>query len=173
MTITIRQENASDRDEVYNVVKSSFENEAFSDHDEHNLVNRLRKSTAFIPQLSLVAECENKIVGYILFTEIKVGDACLLALAPVSVLPEMQGKGIGKQLIIEGHKMASQLGYKGCVVLGHDKYYPKFGYKCASHYHIEAPFEVPDECFMAIEFEEGSLSGVQGTVEYAKEFFEN
>ncbi|MDH6368830.1 GNAT family N-acetyltransferase [Paenibacillus sp. VTT E-133280] len=173
MNIIIRQEKVQDINEVYHLIQKSFENAEHSDHDEHNLVNRLRSSTKFIPELSLVAEYENKIVGHILFTEILVGDQTLVALAPVAVLPEMQSKGIGKLLIIEGHKIARQLGYKGAVVLGHDKYYPKFGYKKASQYGIKAPFEVSDANFMAIELMNGGLSDVQGVVEYAKEFFGN
>lgn len=78
-----------------------------------------------------------------------------------------------KLLIKEGHRIATQLGYKGSVVLGHDKYYPKFGYKKASQYNIEAPFEVSDDNFMAVELIDGGLSDVRGVVEYAKEFFEN
>ena len=173
MNIIIRQEKAQDINEVFHVVQKAFEKVEYSDHDEHHLVNRLRNSTKFIPELSLVAEYENKIVGHSLFTEILVGHQTLVALAPVAVLPEMQSKGIGKLLITEGHKMATRLGYKGSVVLGHHKYYPKFGYKKASQYGIKAPFEVSDANFMAIELMEGGLSDVQGVVEYAKEFFGN
>lgn len=172
MTIIIRQEKVEDINDVYRVVQKAFEKADYSDHDEHNLVNRLRHSTNYIPELSLVAEYENKIVGHILFTEITVGDHTLIALAPVAVLPEMQGKGIGKLLITEGHKIATQLGYKSSIVLGHDKYYPKLGYKKASQYGIEAPFEVAETNFMAIELMDGALSDVHGVVEYAKEFFE-
>ncbi|MDK8180817.1 N-acetyltransferase [Paenibacillus sp. UMB4589-SE434] len=172
MSIVIRQESIEDIDEVFYVVRKAFEKADYSDHDEHHLVNRLRKSDMFIPALSLVAVDEDRIVGYILFTEIKVGDHILVALAPVAVLPELQKKSIGKLLIMEGHQLASRLGYKGSIVMGHEQYYPKFGYQKASQYQIKAPFEVPDECFMAIELTEGGLSGVHGVVEYAKEFFQ-
>ena len=173
MKIKIRTEKASDHHDVFFVVKSAFETAEFSDHDEHNLINRLRKSDSFVPKLSLVAEYNNKIVGHILFTEIAVGENTLVALAPLAVIPEMQGKGIGGKLILEGHKIASQLGYKGSIVMGHDKYYPRFGYRKASFYNITAPFDVPEECFMAIELQRGGLDDVQGVVKYAKEFFEN
>ncbi len=172
MNIKIRQENMEDVNEIYHVVQKSFEEALYSDHDEHNLVNRLRNSKNYIPELSLVAEYEGKIVGHILFTEIKVGDQTLIALAPLAVIKEMQNKGIGKLLIMEGHNIAAQLGYKGSVVMGHNLYYPKFGYKKASQYGIEAPFDVSDEHFMAVELMEGGLSNVHGVVEYAKEFFE-
>lgn len=166
----IREERQGDENQVYHVVKSAFEKEVFSDHDEQNLVNRLRKSENFIPRLSLVAEEKGEIVGYILFTTIKVGEEKLLALAPVAVLPTMQGQRIGTKLIEAGHNMAKALGYRGCVVMGHEKYYPKFGYQMASKFHIKAPFEVPDENFMAIELVKNGLQNISGVVEYAKEF---
>ncbi|OXS57393.1 GNAT family N-acetyltransferase [Cohnella sp. CIP 111063] len=172
MHILIRQEKNEDANEVYHLIQQAFEDSDYSDHDEHNLVNRLRNSTKFIPELSLVAEYDGQIAGHILFTEVHVGDQTLIALAPVSVRPEMQSKGIGKLLITEGHKIAAQLGYKGSIVLGHDTYYPKFGYKKASQYGIEAPFEVSDDHFMAAELIDGGLTDVRGVVEYAKEFFE-
>ena len=64
---------------------------------------------------------DNKIVGYILFTKIKVDKQEELALAPLVVLPEYQKQGIGRTLIQEGHKKAKELGYHYSVVLGSDK----------------------------------------------------
>jgi len=68
--------------------------------------------------------------------------------------------------------IAKEIGFKSVIVLGHDKYYPKFGFKPASIWGIKAPFDVSDEFFMALELEDGSLRGVTGTVVYGKEFFE-
>ena len=129
----------------------------------------LRKSKNFIPKLSLVAVYDDKIVGYILFTKIKIGKSTELALAPLAVLPEYQRQGIGKKLIKEGHKIAKKLGYHFSVVLGSEKYYPKSGYVPASRYGIKAPFEVADENFMAIKLNDTDKE-IVGTVEYAKEF---
>ena len=71
--LTIRQENKNDYEEVYNVIKTAFETAEHSDGNEQDLVVALRKSDNFIPELSLVAVMNNKIVGYILFTKIKIG----------------------------------------------------------------------------------------------------
>lgn len=167
--IEIRQENKKDYEEVYNVVKMAFESAKHSDGNEQDLVVDLRKSKNFIPKLSLVAVYDDKIVGYILFTKIKIGKSTELALAPLAVLPEYQRQGIGKKLIKEGHKIAKKLGYHFSVVLGSEKYYPKLGYVPASRYGIKAPFEVADENFMAIKLNDTDKE-IAGTVEYAKEF---
>lgn len=165
----IRKENKNDYNEVYNVIKKAFETAEHSDENEQDLVVRLRNSKAFIPELSLVAVEENKIVGYILFTKIKIKDNIELALAPLAVLPEYQRKGIGKKLIETGHNIAKNLGYHYSIVLGSENYYSKMGYIPAIQYGIKAPFQVPDENFMAIKLNDTNIE-IKGTVEYAKEF---
>lgn len=167
--LTIRQENKNDYEEVYKVIKTAFETAEHSDGNEQDLVVALRKSDNFIPELSLVAVMDNKIVGYILFTKIKIGKQEELALAPSGVLPEYQKQGIGRTLIQEGNKKAKELGYHYSVVLGSDKYYPKFGYVSAKEYGIVAPFDVPDENFMAIKLNDTDIE-IKGIVQYAKEF---
>lgn len=167
--LEIRQENKEDYNEVDTVVKIAFETAEYSDGNEHNLVVSLRNSNNFIPELSLVAVKDNKIVGYILFTKVKIGKYKELALAPLGVLPEYQRQGIGRNLITEGHKLAKQLGYHYSIVLGSENYYTKFGYAPAIQYGIKSPFDVPNENFMAIKLNDTDLE-VIGTVEYAKEF---
>lgn len=171
----IRQEIESDHNAVFQLIEQAFRGEALSDHQEQFLVERLRKSSAFIPELSLVAEDNGKIAGHILLTRIKIKNDTnsydSLALAPVSVLPEYQGHGIGGRLITESHKVATALGFKSIVLLGHEEYYPRFGYQRAEGFGIKLPFDVPTENCMAIELVEDGLKGVSGTVEYAKEFY--
>lgn len=165
----IRQETPSDYNEIYKVVKTAFATAAHSDGTEQDLVTNLRTSPAYIPQLSLVAEEKGKIIGHILFTKAKVKDVTVLALAPLSVLPEYQKRGVGTALIAEGHKIAKSLGYGYSVVLGSEKYYPKHGYVISEEYGIYPPFEVPKENFMAYKLNENSPN-ITGTLIYAKEF---
>ena len=167
--VEIRQENKNDYEEIYNVVKTAFETAEHSDGNEQDLVVALRNSDSFIPELSLVAKKDNKIVGHILFTKVKIGNHEELALAPLAVLPEYQKQGIGSKLIQQGHKIAKELGYHYSIVLGSETYYPKFGYVPAIQYGIKAPFEVSNENFMAIKLNDTDVE-IKGTVQYAKEF---
>lgn len=169
MILVIRREEEIDFDFVYNLVKEAFETAEHSGGNEQDLVNSLRKSTSFVPELSLVAEKDGKIVGHIMFTEAKVGENTVLALAPLSVHPDYQNKGIGSALIEEGHRIAKNMKYYFSVVLGSEKYYPKFGYKKACDFGIKAPFDVPDENFMCIELN-GFTEKLNGTMVYADEF---
>ena len=171
LDILIRQEREADFDSVYEVVRSAFKTMEMASGDEQDLVNRLRKSPAFIPELSLVAELDGQIIGHIMFTKMKIGVHPALALAPVAVLPEYQKQGIGAKLIVEGHRIARELGHNAIILVGHADYYPRFGYTPAGKRNIQAPFEVPEEAFMVLELREGGLKGVSGMVEFAPEFF--
>ena len=167
--VEIRQESQKDYEEVYRVVKTAFEMAEHSDGNEQDLVVALRNSDSFIPELSLVAVKDDKIVGYILFTKIKIENHEEIALAPLAVLPEYQKQGIGSMLIEQGHKIAKKLGYHYSIVLGSENYYLKFGYIPATQYGIQAPFDVPNENFMAVKLNDTDIE-IKGVVQYAKEF---
>ena len=167
--VEIRQESQKDYEEVYMVVKTAFEMAEHSDGNEQDLVVALRNSDSFIPKLSLVAVKDDKIVGYILFTKIKIENHEEIALAPLAVLPEYQKQGIGSMLIEQGHKIAKKLGYHYSIVLGSENYYPKFGYIPATQYGIQAPFDVSNENFVAVKLNDTDIE-IKGIVQYAKEF---
>jgi len=170
MELKIRQENRDDIKEIYEI--NSL---AFGQENEAKLVDLLRDSATFVPELSLVATIDNKLVGHILFTKIKITDDKQnefdsLALAPMAVRPDNQKSGIGGQLIRVGLDKARELNFKSVIVLGHRNYYPKFGFVPTSKWNIKSPFDVPTEAFMGIELTKNGFKDVSGTVNYPKEF---
>lgn len=176
MDIIIRQETKNDYKITEAVVEKAFKNEKHSDHSEQFLVAKLRKGDVFIPELSIVAEVDKKVVGHAMFTKLLIrnGEKYYesLALAPVSVLPDFQNQGIGSKMILYGLNLSKEMGFQSVIVLGHEKYYPRFGFKPAGKWGIKAPYDVPDEAFMAVELEKDALDNVTGTVVYGKEFSE-
>lgn len=171
MDFIIRQEESKDNQDVFDLIKLAFRDLEISDHDEQDLVERLRLSDAFIPELSLVAELDGKVIGHILFTKIKVGDKVVLTLAPLAVLPSMQGKGVGTALMNEGHRIACDLGFDAVIVVGHEDYYPRVGYVPAMDFGISMPFDVPAESFMVLDLSGNALDFLSGVVEFPLEFF--
>lgn len=165
----IRKEEPKDYEIIYSVVKSAFDSAEHADGNEHDLVKALRKGEAYISELSLVAEIDGKIVGHIMFTKAKVEDNTVLALAPLSVIPEYQRQGIGTALIKEGHRIAKELGYGYSIVLGSETYYPRVGYFPAERYGVSPSFTVASENFMVYRLKEDAPS-IQGILKYAKEF---
>lgn len=174
MKLNIRQASQDDLSSIKTLVRQAFEGLSISDKTEHELVARLHKASEFVPELSIVGELENRIVGHIILSPIQIiaSDRSVqsLALAPVSVHPEFQGQGIGGQLIIHSHEVAKSLGYESVILLGHESYYPRFGYQQTQLFGIQLPFDVPPENAMAIELKEGSLAEVSGMVQYPASF---
>ena len=176
MNFFIRKEKKEDYKITEEVVKEVFANEEYSDQSEHRLVASLRNSDEFIPDLSLVALHKDKIIGHILLSKIFIvkGEKSIesLALAPISVLPNYQNKGVGQSLIQRSLEIAEELNFDSVIVMGHSEYYPKFGFKKASNWCIQAPFEVPDEFLMAIELKKNALDKTSGIIQYSDAFFE-
>lgn len=117
-TVVIRKEEGNDQNAIYSLVKRAFETAEHADGNEHDLVSALRTGAAYIPELSLVAEIDGRLAGHIMFTKAEVGGCAVLALAPLSVAPEYQRRGVGTALIQEGHRVARELGYGWSIVLG-------------------------------------------------------
>lgn len=165
----IRTEEPQDFPKVYNVNTA-----AFGTSDEAQLVDRLRSGSTFIKELSLVAIVDSKIVGHILFSKVEIIEGenknDSLALAPMAVLPEFQKYGIGSKLVEAGLSKAKELGHKSVIVLGHEKFYPKFGFTPANKWNIKAPFNIPTSSFMGLELEEGAFENVSGVVQYPADF---
>lgn len=167
--ITLRHELKKDYPEITKVNDICFGRKA-----ESKLIEELRNNPEFRTELSIVAFCEKQLVGHILFTPVKIKANNelfeTLTLAPMAVLPDFQNKSIGKLLVIYGLQAAKDLGFTSVVVLGHQSYYPKFGFEPASKWEISSPFPAPDEAFMAIELEQNSLTNVKGRVVFPTAF---
>jgi putative acetyltransferase len=166
---TIRRERPGDEVEIYDVNLRAFGRVA-----EPEVVDMLRKTC---PEgVSFVAEeGGGRIVGHILFTPAVIeGDACRVTgagLAPLAVVPEFQRQGVGSALVAAGLEEMKRAGQPFVVLVGHPDYYPRFGFVRASQYGIRPEYEeVPDEAFMIIVFDEGTLQGITGVAHERSEF---
>lgn len=133
--IIIRQEKNEDYKSIYEI-----NYQAFKQKNESELIERIRGSKNFVPELSLIAEKNGKIVGHILLSKIKINgekEYESLILAPLAVLPEFQKQGIGEKLFTEGLRKAKELGFSSVIVVGHKDYYPKYGFEKASKWNIK------------------------------------
>ncbi|MEQ1489246.1 MAG: N-acetyltransferase [Terricaulis sp.] len=160
----IRDATGSDFAAIRQVVRH-----AFAQDDEANLVEQLRADGDAL--VELVAASDIAIQGHILYSPLAIvrdGETLqAAALAPVSVLPAFQKRGLGGELIRAGNAQCKELGCVGVIVLGHAEYYPRFGFSASLAESLQAPFSGPH--FMALEFEPGALTD-GGTVQYAKAF---
>ena len=145
---------------------------AFGRSGEADLVDALREKAR--PYISLVAVIDGEVVGYIFFSPVTVEceqeTFTAMGLAPLSVLPDHQRRGIGSLLVHEGLEECRRIGHEVVVVLGHSKYYPRFGFVPASSKGLCSEYDVPDEVFMVAELRPGALVGRRGLVKYHPEF---
>jgi putative acetyltransferase len=144
---------------------------AFGTSLEANLVDTLREQAH--PIVSLVADEHAAIVGHILFSPVTLSSAAdlkIMGLAPMAVLPAQQRQGIGSALVRAGLTECVRLGFVAAVVLGHAKYYPRFGFIPASRFGLFSEYDVPDDVFMAMELEADALRGKEGTIRYHPAF---
>ena len=164
-SVTIRSEAATD-----SVMIRQVNEAAFGRVEEANLVDALRVEGNVL--LSLVADRKDRMVGHILFSRMWIdaatGEIEAVALAPMAVLPEYQRRGIGRRLIPYGLDALQGHGERIVIVVGHPRYYPRFGFSTALTRSLESPF--PPEAFMALELRPGALDGVRGRVRYARAF---
>ncbi len=171
----IRAEKPEDIEAIHRVNVAAFGRES-----EADLVDRLR---GIASTLSFVAVEFEQIVGHIFFSPVVIepnecsakegacaNDLWILGLAPLAVLPDYQGQGIGSLLIQHGLKECARLGFKAVVVLGSPKYYPRFGFIPAKEKRLGCEYPVPDEAFMVLELKKGVLEGCVGMIKYRSEF---
>ena len=168
--IKIREEKAEDYDAVREI-----NDKAFGQVEEGRIVDKIREACEEI--ISLVAVEGEKVVGHIFFspTEITHNGKTIkgMGLAPMAVHPDYQNKGIGSALVMEGIKRVEETSCPFVIVLGHDKYYPRFGFETASMYSIKPQWDgVPDEAFMIMILDKEIMAGVSGVATYRKEFDE-
>lgn len=159
--IAVRPELPGDRGAIRRVNEL-----AFGQPSEADLVDALRGSEAWLPELSVVAENESGIVGHALFSVVDLDTGPeLLSLGPMAVLPDRQRAGVGTRLVRWGLERARDTDYPLVVVVGHPDYYPRFGFRHARRYGIETPYDAPDEAWLALPLPAYD-DRVRGTVRY-------
>lgn len=158
----VRPEQPSDLQAIQHVLVS-----AFPTSEEAELVKKLRREGHLT--ISLVAEEEGEVIGYIAFSPVSVeGHTGGLGLGPVAVLPDHQSLGVGCELVQTGIEAAQATGVPYVVVLGHSSYYPRFGFKFAHPLGYDNEYDA-DESFMILELKAEGLPP-RGVVKYGAEF---
>ena len=127
--IVLRPETDADIATIHALTTAAFKDMPFSDGDEPDLVDSLRRDGDLT--LSLVAEDAERIVGHIAFSPVTISDGSpdWYGLGPVSVWPELQKQGIGGALIRRGIADLRERGARGIILLGSPVYYSRFGFE--------------------------------------------
>ncbi len=124
----VRPESPQDHAAIRGVHMAAFRDHPYSRQTEHLIVEALRAADAL--ELSLVADLDGTVVGHIAFSRAAVGDSAAgwFLLGPVAVLPDYQGRGLGRALIEAGLDALRARDAQGCVLVGDPAFYVRFGF---------------------------------------------
>ncbi|MDV7137968.1 N-acetyltransferase [Maribacter sp. TH_r10] len=143
--INIRETDIGDLERIIEV-----ETLAFGSDIEAKLVSKLLSDKSAEPIVSLLAFNADEAVGHIFFSRAYFDNApnqpLIYILAPLAVKPTFQRKGIGGILIKKGLEILKEKNAELVFVLGHKKYYPKYGFiPDAGKLGFAAPYPIPNK----------------------------
>ena len=149
---------------------------AFDEPGIAELLDTLRGSWSWEDDLAFVALRNDEVVGLVVFTHSFV-DAPervidVLVLSPLGVRRDLQGQGIGDQLVRAALASLAATRHEPAVFLeGIPSYYPRFGFRPASQLGFTAPStRIPDRAFMVYPLPAYD-AGVRGALVYADAFW--
>ena len=125
----------SDREDILAVVARAFRTGGRDGSEEVEIV-RQTWAVAGSGTIDLVARDGDAVIGHVLGAGGVVGDARVIGLAPLSVAPGWQGRGVGSALMAEFIRRAAGAQWPLVVLLGDRRYYARFGFEPAASFGI-------------------------------------
>lgn len=164
MTITIRNEQPSDVEAIFEVTRLAFLNAEHTSHREQYIVNALRRAGHLA--LSLVAVEGQKLVGHVAFSPVTISgnESGWYGVGPLSVLPACQRQGIGSRLMEQGMAVLKNRNAHGCVLVGDPAFYSRLGFIRCEELILPG---VPPEYFLCRSF---GASPPKGEVAFSPAF---
>ncbi len=142
----IRTETPGDRPAVSSVLAA-----AFGSPEVARLVEAIRDSPQFVPDLSLVAEVGGQIVGHVMISYAAIRhdgiESPIALLSPLGVAPQWQKRGVGSELVGRVTRLAEERGEPVVVLEGAPAFYGRLGFEFSVPYgiHISLPSWAPPE----------------------------
>lgn len=162
--LNIRNETQADRQAVEDVTRRAFYNIYAPGCTEHYLVHVMRDHPDFIPELDFVAELDGRVIGNVMYTRATLTDEAgavkdILTFGPVSIAPEHQRRGYGKQLLEHSFRRAAELGWDVIVIFGSPANYVGRGFKSCRRFNVCLENGRFPAAMMVKELKEGALDG--------------
>jgi putative acetyltransferase len=150
---------------------------AFAHHPSvADLVELVRASPEYLPDLALVALADEAVVGHVMVSRASLVEEDgtrheVLTLSPLAVAPSHQGRGVGGLLVRSVLTRAESTGEPLVTLEGSPRYYPRFGFRPAADLgvSITLPEWAPPEAAMAYPLP-GHRPEVRGHLEYPPAF---
>lgn len=154
--VALREEAPGDVDAITAVTETAFRHAEHRSGTEALIVGALRERGELA--VSMVALVDGRIVAHAAASPVTVDgrDAGWFGVGPVSVQPDCQRSGIGRQLVEAVLARLRMRDAGGCVVLGEPAYYSRFGFQPDPRLRLPG---VPAEYFQSLVFTGGMPAG--------------
>jgi putative acetyltransferase len=136
--VIVRAERPAEHDTIRRII-----DEAFGDTRASKIVDAIRATDRFVPELSLVAEAQGQSLGHVIssYVDLVPGTRRVLQVGPLAVVPSHQRRGIGTALMEETIRLADERGEPLLLIEGSPDYYGRFGFTRTDEHGIEQPPE--------------------------------
>lgn len=141
----VRIEQPEDADGIRHLLEAAFGGEG-----EARLVAALRPTHAWLPEFSVVAVENARLVAFALLSRVMVGGEEALALGPVAVAPERQRQGLGTAVVRDALRRATESRERLVLVLGDPAYYRRFGFVPAAPYGITSEWSSAGDAWQVL-----------------------
>jgi predicted N-acetyltransferase YhbS len=156
MQIQVTRASSTDKSAIVDVIELAFP--GVQGREIATLFDELIVDPSAEPAISLIAKIDSKVVGHVLLTCARIEGhpigVSASILAPLSVHPMHQGRGVGRLLVERGLQVSRDAGFPLMFVLGHPAYYQRFGFSPAGVRGFDAPFPIPAQHADAWMFQE-------------------
>ena len=166
----IRLERKDEHREVETLIREAFWNVYRPGCLEHYVIHVLRDDPAFVPELDLVMEKDERIIGQTMYmrANIRADDGReipIMTMGPICITPELERQGYGKHLLDHSLELAAGLDCGAVCFEGNIDFYGKSGFRYASEYGIRyhgLPEGADASFFLCKELKPGYLDGITG-----------
>jgi putative acetyltransferase len=174
--VIVREQRPDDYEAIRHVYAEAFRQPGFRSPQppgfvppEVGLFEALWAAGDAIPELSFTALSDDGVIGHVTSSKATVASHPVVAVGPIGVLPDHQGRGVGSALM-EAHLAAADAAAVPLIVLlGAPQYYSRFGFRPAKDLRVTPPKPEWGDAFQARPLSAYTES-VAGRFQYAPAF---